>query len=236
MKKTIIKTVKFISIIVSTSILLACIFDFQYSLLIGPFIDALLLIVLTIIGLLFSLTLIPLNGFGKLTSYMPLTFIIVALSLRFVIPNINVGNELHYLMNKKNLESINEISSKAGIYDITDMLRFHKSLNDTVISGDLKYTSKEKIEKAFGNYIINRNLNLEAVCEIRKRLEDSNIISLLRTGDYLILTVDGFVDNEYGYVKTSTTKLKVGDMLPPYGFKIVRLIEFENGWYFFYTT
>jgi len=66
--------------------------------------------------------------------------------------------------------------------------------------------------------------------------EDSNIISLLKTDDYLVLTVDGFVDNEYGYVKTSKKELKVGDTLPPYGFIIVRLIKYKNGWYFFYTS
>ncbi len=235
-RKIITKSVKLIAVIASTLTLLVCVFDFQYSLLTGPFIDVLLLSALTLIGLVFSLALIPLNGFGKLTSYLPLSLIIVAFSLTFLISSFNVGHELHYLMNKKNLESIDELSQKAGIFEITDMLRYQKRLNDDAISNNLKYTNREKIENAFGNYIREQHLNLDQINELRDRLEDSNLISLNRTDNYLILTVDGFVDNEYGYVKTSNKELKVGETLPPFGFIIVRLIEFGDGWYFFYTT
>lgn len=235
-RKPLTKSVNVIAFIISSMIFLACLFDFQYSLLTGPFIDMLLLMGLTILGLLFSLVLIPLNGVKKLASYVPFAFIIAAFCLSFLVPQLKFGHYLHYYTNKENLERLNELSQVAEVYEMTDMLRYQKRLNDKAISNQKSYTNKVDIEKAFGGYITEHNLKLEHISELRDRLEDSNVISLQRTDDYFILTVDGFVDNEYGYIKTLSKKLKEGKTLPPYGFVIVRLIEFGDGWYFFYTT
>ncbi|WP_146141970.1 hypothetical protein [Prolixibacter denitrificans] len=221
---------------VSLVILLACVFDLQYSILIGPFLDVLLLMGLTVIGMILSIVTIPLNGSKKLYSYLPLSLIIVAFSFTAAFPKLSLGHHIHYLMNKGNLEVIEKESTKANVYDLTDMLRYQKSLNDESLSNDLKYITKKEIENAFGGYIKKQNLNIDEIVDIQRRMIDSDIISLNRTDDYLILTVDGFVDNEYGYVKSFKKKLKVGDELPPYGFVIVRLIKFKDGWYFFYTT
>ena len=235
-RKPLTKGVKIIAYIFSSMIFLACIFDFQYSLLTGPFIDMLLLMGLIILGLFFSLVLIPLNGLEKLASYFPFALIIAAFCLSFLVPRLNFGHNLHYYTNKENLERLYELSKETEVYEMTDMLRYQKRLNDKAISNQRSYTNKLDIEKAFGGYIAENNLKLEQISELRDRLEDSDVISLQRTDDYFILTVDGFVDNEYGYIKTLSKELKEGETLPPYGFVIVRLIKFGDGWYFFYTT
>ena len=225
-----------IAIIISSIILLACLFDLQYSILIGPFLDVLLLIGLTIIGLIFSLTTIPLNGFNKFHSYLPLALIIVALAITFALPQLSLGHYIHFCTNKSNLEFIDKESSNAGIFDFTDMLRYHKRLNKKYISNNAMYKTPKNIKNAFGDYIKEQNLDLSEIINIQQKMIESNIISLNRIDDYLILTIDGFVDNEYGYVKSYNKELKEGDTLPPYGFVIVRLIKFKDGWYFFYTT
>lgn len=235
-KKIISDIVKTTAIIISSLILLASFFKFQYSILVGPFLDVLLLMGLTIIGLIFSIVTIPLNGFKRFYSYLPLILIIVAFGITFFSPISNLGNYLHFYTNKSNLEFIDKESSKANIYYLTDMLRYQKSLNDTSISNNLKYKTTSEIKKAFGAYIKEKNLNLNEIVGIQRRMIKSDIISLNRTQDYLILTVDGFVDNEYGYVKSFNKELKTGDTFPPYGFIIVRLIKFNNGWYFVYMT
>ena len=215
---------------------MSIIFDLQYSLLIGPFLDALLLFGLTIIGLIFSFVTIPLNGFKKLFSYLPLIIIISAFVITISLPQLRIGNYIHYYSNKNNLDFIDKECSNAGVYDFTDMLRYQKRLNKKYISNDAKYKTTKQIENAFGDYIREENLDLNKIVEIQQRMINSNIISLNKTDGCLILTIDGFVDNEYGYVKSYNKDLKVGDTLPPFGFTIVRLIKFKNGWYFFYTT
>ena len=235
-KRTISKLIKIISTVIGLVILFACLFDLQYSILIGPFLDVLLLMGLTVIGLIFSIATIPLNGFKRIISYIPLILIILAFGITFALPRVSLGHYVHYSLNKKNLEFIDTESKKENIYEMTDMLRHHKRLNEKAISNDLDYKEKDEIEKAFGEYINEQDLDINKIVEIQEKLIDSKIISIHRTDDYLILTIDGFVDNEYGYVKSFSKELKEGETLPPFGFRIVRLIEFKNGWYFFYTT
>jgi hypothetical protein len=235
-KKVINKVIRIIAIAVSLMVLFACVFDLQYSLLIGPFLDVLLLMGLTLIGLIFSIITIPLNGLKKILSYLPLILIIAAFGISFALPRLSLGHYIHYSLNKKNLEFIDTECKKANIYEMTDMLRHHKRLNEKSISNDLNYTKKEEIENAFGEYINEQGLDIHKIAEIQEKLIDSKIISIHRTDDFLILTIDGFVDNEYGYVKSFSKEIKEGETLPPFGFGIVRLIEFKNGWYFFYTT
>ncbi|TPE45846.1 hypothetical protein [Pontibacter mangrovi] len=236
LRKTLTKGVKIIAIVCSGILLYADIFDLQFSILTGPFIDMLLLMGVTLLGLLFSLITIPLNGLKKLASYSPVALFLATICFSFLMPQLSVGHYLHYYTNRKNLESLDELSKEAEVYKMTDMLRYQKRLNDKAISNEKSYTNKLELEKAFGDYITEHNLKLEQISELRDRLEDSEVISLQRTDDYFILTVDGFVDNEYGYVKAFSKELKEGDTMPPYGFVIVRLIEFGDGWYFFYTT
>lgn len=228
-------TIKTSALIVCALVLLACVFDFQYSILIGPFLDFLLLFGLIVLGLILSLIFIATNGIRKRASYVPFSLLIMAFCF-YLLPNFNLGHQVHFLLNKGNLESINSLSQRGHVYEMTDMLRYQKRLNKASLSNEQKYTTQKQIVEAFGDYIRKENLDSQKISEIRSRLEKSDIISILRTEDYLILTVDGFVDNEYGYLKTNKKGLKVEDTLPPFGFRIVRLIEFDNGWYFFYTT
>jgi hypothetical protein len=205
--------------------------------LVGPFLDILLLMGLIAIGLIFTFVTIPLNGFKNIISYIPLILFILTLGIPLAFPRLSsLGHYVHYSQNKNNLEFIDSVCKKENIYEMTDMLRYHKVLNKKAVSDDIKYIGKDKIEQAFGEYINEKDLDIDKIVEIQEKLINSNIYSILRTDDYLILTIDGFVDNEYGYVKSVSKELKEGETLPPYGFRIVRLIEFKNGWHFFYST
>lgn len=235
-KRVITIVVLVIAIISSSAVLLATIFDLQYSILIGPFLDFLLLGAITIFSLILAIIAIPTYGVKRILSYLPLVIIILSFLLTFVLRNFNLGHSLHYKSNKRNLEIIEEVSSSANIYELSDMLRHSKSLNEAFVANDEKYRSAEEVSSAFGDYIKNHNLDLNKILEIQKMMIRSNIISLNRTDEYLVLTIDGFVDNEYGYVKSYKKDLKERDSIPPYGFIIVRLIELDNGWYFFYST
>ncbi len=233
---TVKKVINAISILISLIILFACIFDLQYSILIGPFLDSLLLSALTIIGLIFAIATIPVNGFKKNLSYIPLILLFMAFMITFFLPRMNFDYYIHYSLNKENLEFINRETKKENIYEMTDMLRYHKRLNEAYLANDFSYKGKNDIEKAFGEYININNLDIDKIVEIQNKLISSNIMSIYRDDDYLILTIDGFIDNEYGYIKPFSKGIQIGECIPPYGLKILKLIKLKNGWYFFYTT
>ncbi len=226
------KVIKIISTLISLMILFACIFDLQYSILIGPFWDMLLLMGLTIVGLIFAIATISLNEFKKFVSYIPLILIASTFLITFVLPPLNLGHYIHYSLNKENLEFIDRETRKENIYKMTDMLRYHKILNEKVISNDLYYTEKKDIEKAFGKYINEHNLDIDKIVEIQNKLIASKIISIHRTDDCVILIIDGFINNEYGYIKAFSKEIK---SLSLNGLKIVKLIKLKNDWYFFYS-
>jgi len=220
----------------SGAVFLACVLDLQFSLLFGPMIDVLVLLGLMGLGFVFSIVFIFLNGFKKISTYIP--FLLLSLGILLAITGLfgDLSHRFHYLTNKDNLEAIDQLSKQANIQNMTDMLRYSKRLNESYIGNGEDYSTANDIGYVFGEYIREQKLDLSQVVELRNRLEKSNIISLQREEDLLVLTVDGFVDNEYGYVRSTGKKLKIGESIPPYGFRIVRLIPMGDGWYFFYST
>ena len=62
------------------------------------------------------------------------------------------------------------------------------------------------------------------------------IIKAYNSEDALILTIDGFIDNEWGFVKFKGNTKGIGTTLPPYGFCITRLDEIADGWHYFFST
>jgi len=222
--------------LLSLTVLLSSIFELQYSIIIGPFLDLLFLSGLIFLCLIFSIICVFINGFKKLKSYIPGLTLIFSILCSIYLPVTDLSHRLHYTLNRKNLESINTISQLSKINEMTDLLRYHKSINEQQISNEEKYKTKVEIETVFGDYLFQNDINIDKVVDLRKRLVRSDIVSLSRSEDYLVLTIDGFVDNEYGYVKSFGKELKIGDYIPPYGFCIVRLYEFRNGWYFYYST
>lgn len=204
--------------------------------MLGSFFDVVIFFALILLGLILSLIFPLLNGIRKLSSYVPISILISELVFIQMAPNPDLGHHLHFLLNKRNLDSIYNLSKKSHVYQITDMLRYHKNLNKASLSDNNQYTTEEQIKEAFGQYLTRERLNIKQVSEIRQRLHRSDVISMTRTENFFVLTMDGMIDNEYGYVKTEGIKLKIGDTLPPYDFQVIRVIDLGNGWYFFYST
>lgn len=236
MKTLITQTIKILAICLNLLGLIIFIFQLQYSILTGPLFDALLLVLIILLELIFSIILIPLNGFKKFVSYVPFTIICLTLFCFLLPVKNNISHKLHFALHKSNLNNIDLLSQQTNIYDLNDMLRYHKRINEKGVSNEINLTTKEEIKEAFGEYINSENLDIESIWLLRNKLEKSNIISLHRSGNYLILTIDGIIDNEYGYVKNLKDNIEVGMNIPPYEFTLVRLIKLQNGWYFFYTT
>ena len=227
---------KILALFFSITSLLAGLFEFQFSLFFGPMIDVLVFLALMGLGFVFSIVFLVTNGFSKTITYIPILIWVSGIALSFTGLVGDLSHRFHYWNNKSNLEAIDLLSQEAGIHEMSDFLRYSKRLNEAYIGNGEDYRNNVEIEKAFGDYIREQKLDLTQVVELRKRMEKSNIISLVREEGLLILTVDGFVDNEYGYLKTFGKKLNVGESIPPYGFGIVRLISLGDDWYFFYST
>ena len=227
---------KVLALFFSVTSLLAGLFEFQFSLFFGPMFDVLAYLALMGLGFVFSILFLVTNGFSKTITFIPILIWVLGIALSFMGLVGDLSHRLHYWNNKSNLEAIDRLSQEAGIQEMSDFLRYSKRLNEAYVGNGENYRTKKDVEKAFGDYIREQDLDLTQVVELRNRMEKSNIISLDREEGLLILTVDGFVDNEYGYVKTFGKKLNVGEPIPPYGFGIVRLIPLDNGWYFYFST
>ena len=202
----------------------------------GPILSLLTLLFFLIAGLLFSVLNIFSKGYKKPSSYMPLAIFPIVTVIAFYLSAIGMGNQAHFLLNKSNLQAIDTLSQEANVYQISNMRRHHKILNDQLISNDDSYTTERKIAAAYAGKIRADNLEVEKVALLRKKLDRSGIVSMAREDGYIVLTMGGFLDNEFGYLKAPNNNIEVGYMIPPYGLTVISLTELYDGWYFYYTT
>ena len=167
---------------------------------------------------------------------MPLAIFPIVTVIALYLSAIGMGNQAHFLLNKSNLQAIDTLSQEANIYEMSDMRRHHKMLNDQLISNDDKYKTEKEIAAAYAGTIMADNLDTRKVAKLRKKLDRSGIVHMAREDGYLVLTMGGFLDNEFGYLKAPNDDIEVGYMIPPYGLTVISLTELHDGWYFYYTT
>ena len=167
---------------------------------------------------------------------MPLAIFPIVTVIAFYLSAIGMGNQAHFLLNKSNLQAIDTLSQDANVYQISNMRRYHKMLNDQLISNDDSYTTEREIAAAYAGKIRADDLDVEEVALLRKKLDRSGIVSMAREDGYIVLTMGGFLDNEFGYLKAPNNDIEVGYMIPPYGLTVISLTELHNGWYFYHTT
>ena len=167
---------------------------------------------------------------------MPLAIFPTVTAIAFCLSGIGMGNQIHFLLNKSNLQAIDTLSQEANVYQISNMRRHHKILNDQLISNDDSYTTEREIAAAYAGKIGADDLDVEKVALLRKKLDRSGIVSMAREDGYIVLTMGGFLDNEFGYLKAPNNVIEVGYMIPPYGLTVISLTELHNGWYFYHTT
>ncbi|TKG94194.1 hypothetical protein EYV94_12975 [Puteibacter caeruleilacunae] len=178
------------------SIILAFIITFkiQFSILVGPLIDALLIALIFILALGFGIANIPVNSHKRFSSYKPLLILVATLGLSFTGYASHLGYYTHFYWNKRTYVKIEKLSKTAGINKLSNMQRHSKSLNKGFDSGPQKHSTKAEIEDAFGDYISEQNLDIDAIVDLRDLLEDSSICHMKRTEDYIVLTIDGLLD------------------------------------------
>lgn len=217
-------------------ILLVSLLNSPFFGMFGQILSLLSLLFFLIAGLLFSIINIFSKGYKELSSYMPLVVFPIITIIAFSLSMIGTGDHIHFLLNKSNLQAIDTLSQEANVHQISNMHRHHKMLNDQLISNDDRYITKKQIAAAYAGTIRTDNLDVEKVALLRKKLDRSGIISMAREHGYIVLTMGGFLDNEYGYLRAPNDDIEVGYMIPPYGLTIISLTELHNGWYFYYTT
>jgi len=49
-------------------------------------------------------------------------------------------------------------------------------------------------------------------------------------------TIDGFVDNEYGFIKFRAKRLEEGNSIKPHGFTLVWLEEIMDDWFYWASS
>ncbi|SLJ83240.1 hypothetical protein [Psychrobacter sp. DAB_AL43B] len=202
----------------------------------GPILSLLSVLFFLIAGLLFSVLNIFSKGYKKPSSYAPLVIFPIVTVIALSLSVTGTGDHVHFLLNKSNLQAIDTLSQDANIHQISNMRRHHKMLNDQLISNDDSYTTKQEIAAAYAGTIRVDNLDVEKVALLRKKLDRSGVVSMAREQGYIVLTMGGFLDNEFGYLKAPNNDIEVGYMIPPYGLTVISLTELHNGWYFYYTT
>lgn len=227
---------KYPAIILSCFFVLITLFEFQLQLFAGPFFDALIALGTFFTALILSVTYLILYRKRHRFFYIPLVLLLMPIIWSAALPNLNLSKRLHFMMNKAKLEKIDRISKEISVYEMTDMLRYSKTLNDQYLANHAKYTNEAELDRAFGTYMKKKNLSSAKLEELRKALQNSDCISFQRTEGLLIITIDGFLDNEYGYVKLNDKKIAMGDKLPPHFFTLVQLIDLGDGWFYFATT
>lgn len=116
------------------------------------------------------------------------------------------------------------------------MLRYNKNINDFGLGDALILDTKEKFLEKFEYYINENKSDKNKVYEIIQKMKKVGAYSVYIKDGYYVFIIGGILDNTQGYIKSNIYKIRTNDIIPPYYDKVVRLIELNNGWYFFYKT
>jgi len=125
-----------------------------------------------------------------------LTFLI---SLLFI-SCVDIYPEPHAL--KYQDKEFNELASfilvQKDIYEMDDFTRHIKRLNGVSI----KLNDKEDKQGAQFLYEVEDSLKIDAkiVSALRIKLEDTKLRDFIKSGDTILFTVDGFLDNSWGFM------------------------------------
>ena len=213
------------------------IFKFQYQLATGPFMGGFFYFLMLLFGLIFSIIFIFINRKTGVRTVLPVAGLILSLFISFGGLNLGISYKLHYWLNKSDFQKLeSQIEKHPQLNEMTDMLRYSKRINSKYISNHDDYRTKQELESAFGDYLNTSGINVNLVYDIRKRMEYLNVISFTKSKISLCLTVDGMIDNEYGFIKFYRKVPELGEGIEPFGFTLINLIHVGDNWYFFATT
>ncbi len=212
-------------------------FKLFLSIIFGPFIDMLAMIGAFILSLLSSLLLIFLIKKSVIYKVIPI-LILITLCLIFFSPlRFDFSRKLYYQINKGRLHKIEAIlSENPEIEEMSDLQRHHKNINEKSFSDKDIVKNKKQIQAKFGDYLKETHIDIDIIVQLRNLMDRSEIIEIRNYDKYLLCTIDGFIDNEFGVLKLKDGTLKEGDSIEPWGFRIVTLEEIGDGWYYWAAT
>jgi len=95
-------------------------------------------------------------------------------------------------------ELSNFILDQNDIYEMDDFTRYFKRLNGVSV----KLNDKEGDQDAQFLYVVEDSLKLDAkiISALRGKLEDTKLRDFFRSGDTILFTVDGFLDDSWGFM------------------------------------
>ncbi|MFB6344111.1 hypothetical protein ACE1ET_20500 [Saccharicrinis sp. FJH62] len=210
-------------------------FELQFELFVGPILNVFILIAVLIFALIFALFNIAVNNYKKFYSYKPLLVLILGFFFSITLRSFDFSHQLNYIFQKNNLELIDKMTKESGVYELTDMLSYHKRINQYSVKSNGKFRSKDHLVNAFEKHSTFYELNLNDIYELRNLMEKTDIKELNRSDENILLIVNGFLDHEYGYIKSFNEEISSGNKIKSEHIIIARLIKLQNGWYFFYN-
>lgn len=206
----------------------------------GRFLASFLIAIITT-TLLLTLHLLNICKIGK-SKYATSSFMF--LSIWVLQPGwlSDLSHKLEFLKIKDELTSFaKEISNHGNIFSMNSGLRHYKNLNETSITYDvLKKTIKNKESAIRSTYYYKDILHRDNVSEknyfnFREKLRLLKLISFHKKKSMLIFTVDGFLNNCYGYIYTlNYDKTKILHKLTSCG-QINHTLKISDNW-FYYST
>ena len=143
---------------------------------------------------------------------------------------VNIFPEPHALkyQDKEFNELANFILDQKGIYEMDDFTRHHKRINRISI----KLNDKVGNQNAQFLHTVEDSLNLDTkiVSSLRIKLEDTKLRDFLKSGDTILFTVDGILDNSWGFMY-SKQNLEMDSAWFDFNGNSVRFVEsLNNNW------
>lgn len=95
-------------------------------------------------------------------------------------------------------ELANFILAQSDVFEMDDFTRHYKSLNSVFIKLDDKEGHQEA--QFLHKVVDSLNIDNKIVFALRDKLEDTKLRSFIRSGDTILFTVDGFLDDAWGFM------------------------------------
>jgi energy-coupling factor transporter transmembrane protein EcfT len=210
--------------------------NFFWTLWLGPFIDTIFyfaLILFGLTGLVVFIIAIPTKWYIKL---IPIPAYIILLAGSFSLGQF--GSNLFFLLNKHTLETfINTIHNNPSIPTMSNLDRYSKKIGECYVASDSPIKTKEQLRSYFLNCIKLNHIDIDTAFAIKEKLDKLHFVSFYSTSSYILFTIDGMLDNEYGflYLKDGLVP-NVGENIAPHNFKVIQMNQITKHWYYWAST
>ena len=164
---------------------------------------------------------------------IPMPLYLIGLYLSFHLAFL--GHFTYLIINSRNLNSIVNHISESNIYSMSDLYRYSKNINECNVSTDKPITSIDELIKTFSPCLdTNRIKPLDVIC-IRNLMSSCHLIQFVSNNDYILFTIDGFIDNCFGIVYSkngSDPNIKNDKSID----ELTSLNRIWNNWFFWTST